>query len=1451
LHYEHFDDDTDYKDGKVLEWNVNRTIKPIKMKINTKVESFRGTVPRGMTLDTRTGVISGAPTEIKNDVTEYNIIAHNHYGASEFRWRVVVADKRPRFLGTPAAVASNEPYTEVEKHFRYYLDAEHKPLDLKEYLNAGDKDLKYLPNQVTWQVAEGHPPLPPGMHLDYNHGRLIGTPHSNGNRKLMIQAWNNGSTRSGLLCIHIDVVDRKPEFIAYTQMEATYCVYTEIPPNRPIMQGGDVKHHDAGFTIYPKLPPGLLINSKTGEIHGKPQCMIESKEYTVTAKNEGGSHEISVRFSVGDRPPLITGYDCYPRYTVGLPIKPNVPTNQKYVPHTNERGCVHAEEVIFSTESGEMPEGFHIDKKTGVITGTPTATATYMLTVVAKCGGGECLIHLSMTVTPVPPEILSYSHEKGKVSKVLEFDLNVEARKKKRKSGQRRLSMGMFSTGGTAGPNDEPPITRPILVDGTGPIDTCSFSCSGTLPPGLDFNTINGEVSGSLEDMHSTLEQTLTYEIFASNGGGRCKKPYTLTIRILPKAKREHPPSIISYSQQVARYKHNEEIDINVPNFQGVVERFYTTDVKGVEKPLPAGLVIDEKLGEISGSPSELYAESEYVVYAENNGGKASIHLRIAVVESAPSGIAYPRGLRYNVDSQELIDHGEHDHGKPIMPIFADASSGGVDQYTGYLPEGLEVDERTGEIRGCPQIATKPETQQYRVVAANKEGQYSIFVEITSHSSHDDNDSGAGGTNVHDYNIYILGARKTGKETLVSRFHEHPTQLTGSDTLKQIENKYDSHADGGFESGGGRFQNPDGTGSDLYAHLFTVPSPRYHMHHDDALVHEIITMDGRSKRHSVSKAAKAGVHGMLLVFDVTDAGSFMELTRAIQLVHRIEQLQGRRIPTMLVANKVDLLDHEMWSPYKMALTISQLQGLPPGCNPRLKVYWDGELVFFSQPGALIEQEFNGKSNQQSGVSVKSESTWVPTPKAGKKLHFEIALPQRWNKQDTGERYRLRFEVHQDIENPQEENLLAEKHIEGGHGFFDYHEGKHRVNATLMHPERTTDPVGKMDFQCVVSKMDVVDRHQVQTFRQEHALMHTKVSALKNDQTAKVAGCQTVYQVFHTLVYKIHNQIDDIDERSTRTNPSGIGVNGSALDINGEMLVAGSFSPHVSQRGGGGGGVGETGWPGTPGMNVGDGYGADPALQNACLPSPAEAIKKAWLARNAPPPGSQKKKRKGFMNKISRMGSWMQPSAAAAQPASQPAQSPAAKTSMRGGGGTPVSMGAIAGGTPVRSGPKPSFDPRGAAVGAKWANALGPDAAARRAAAEARLRKEAEAEAKARARGTMEKDAMGMGMMSGVRMSPNQEPERERSQPPSAPRSQAPRSEPRSAARVLGAVDTDSPFSTSSPNPKWANAVHVREQQMQQHVANQQTEQDRIQELQALQKKKEQQEMKRGGSHRWY
>jgi hypothetical protein len=35
LHYEHFDGDTNYKEGKELEWNVERKINPI----NTKHES--------------------------------------------------------------------------------------------------------------------------------------------------------------------------------------------------------------------------------------------------------------------------------------------------------------------------------------------------------------------------------------------------------------------------------------------------------------------------------------------------------------------------------------------------------------------------------------------------------------------------------------------------------------------------------------------------------------------------------------------------------------------------------------------------------------------------------------------------------------------------------------------------------------------------------------------------------------------------------------------------------------------------------------------------------------------------------------------------------------------------------------------------------------------------------------------------------------------------------------------------------------------------------------------------------------------------------------------------------------------------------------------------------------------------------------------------------------------
>ena len=121
MQYRHYDDDETYKVGDVLEWGERIRIKPAQTNVNTNVESFRGTVPPGMTLNTRTGEIAGTPTEIKNDVTEYNIIAHNQYGASEFRWRVVVADKKPQFLGSrkPDPKNAGETYADTSKVGRW------------------------------------------------------------------------------------------------------------------------------------------------------------------------------------------------------------------------------------------------------------------------------------------------------------------------------------------------------------------------------------------------------------------------------------------------------------------------------------------------------------------------------------------------------------------------------------------------------------------------------------------------------------------------------------------------------------------------------------------------------------------------------------------------------------------------------------------------------------------------------------------------------------------------------------------------------------------------------------------------------------------------------------------------------------------------------------------------------------------------------------------------------------------------------------------------------------------------------------------------------------------------------------------------------------------------------------------------------------------------------------
>jgi len=158
-------------------------------------------------------------------------------------------------------------------------------------------------------------------------------------------------------------------------------------PNLPFYEGGPAQ----SFAIAPPLPLGLQLDPATGVISGIPETATAPGNHVVTATNPAGSATTTIEIQAVVSPPSSLTYLHNPvTYRVGTVIAPNSPSS---VGGT----------VASYTVDPPLPQGLAIDAQTGVVSGTPTATAPRQShTVTATGPGGNTTTPLSILVTSIP-----------------------------------------------------------------------------------------------------------------------------------------------------------------------------------------------------------------------------------------------------------------------------------------------------------------------------------------------------------------------------------------------------------------------------------------------------------------------------------------------------------------------------------------------------------------------------------------------------------------------------------------------------------------------------------------------------------------------------------------------------------------------------------------------------------------------------------------------------------------------------------------------------------------------------------------------------------------------------------------------------------------------------------------------------------------------------------------
>ncbi|KAK8803456.1 hypothetical protein WA158_001150 [Blastocystis sp. Blastoise] len=442
------------------------------------------------------------------------------------------------------------------------------------------------------------------------------------------------------------------EIMNYCHLLSPYIYYSiysihlnmgiSMTPLIPIIFGGNL----FSIIISPTLPEGLQLDVSTGIISGTPTSISLPIEYSISLPNPAGIFNTTLTISIGQG--SCEQEDYWPvtdaEHTVILPC-PNMDLYTGTVERTclsglpaywgniinncmekspsfsypNEsvegikfRAFIPIAPTIMAVSITEMiispslPNGLIFDNTTGLIYGTPTTVTdkNYYITMKNEIGSSTSFIHITITSISCSSE-----HEWPSIpiyqSLILSCDdIHMEGMKKRTCiDGNPPYWSSIENTCKYPNPSIEYTSTlmnvyRNIDFSVIPVINTYNFtslSITPSLPSGLTFNSITGQISGN-----SKVISITNHEVILNNGSGSTTIPITINI--------QH-----TYCQQDNEWPKSEGgtfVQFNCTN-----PSYYTgSRIRFCYAGLPGSWgEIDNKC--ILKSPSILYSNSKYIFY--------------------------------------------------------------------------------------------------------------------------------------------------------------------------------------------------------------------------------------------------------------------------------------------------------------------------------------------------------------------------------------------------------------------------------------------------------------------------------------------------------------------------------------------------------------------------------------------------------------------------------------------------------------------------------------------------------------------------------------------------------------------------------------------------------------------------------------------------------------------
>ena len=321
--------------------------------------------------------------------------------------------------------------------------------------------------------------------------------------------------------------------------------------------------------------------------------------------------------------------------------------------------------------SPALPAGLSLDATTGVISGTPSATApATAYQVSAASGSGPVGTTVFITVLAA--------------------------------TGTPSLSYAAPTLTGTVG--QAIAADAPTLSNGT----ATGYSISPALPAGLSLNPTSGIISGT----PTAASATTTYTASAATGSGTASATLFISVQATTGA----VPSL-SYSAATIAGTVGQAITADTPTVRNGTPTSYS-----ISPALPAGLHLNTATGVIAGTPTAASAATTYSVVVATSAGTASATLSVQVQGTTGGGLS----LTYAAATIA---------GTVGQAIVADSPTLSGGTATGYtvspaLSAGLSLNAGTGVLSGTPTAAAVATTYTVSAATASGTATASVFIVV-------------------------------------------------------------------------------------------------------------------------------------------------------------------------------------------------------------------------------------------------------------------------------------------------------------------------------------------------------------------------------------------------------------------------------------------------------------------------------------------------------------------------------------------------------------------------------------------------------------------------------------------------------------------------------------------------------------------------------------------------